>query len=303
MSEFNGGRGVDAVAFDHVSKRFGHVQALDGLSFRVEMGETVALLGPNGAGKSTAMDLLLGLRSADSGRVSVLGGTPHQAVTAGQVGGMLQTGAFPAGCRIRDVIDLVCNLYGNVRTRQEVLDLAGLSDLGDRWLQKLSGGQTQRVRFAMALAGRPRFLFLDEPTVALDMEARRRFWSIVRAVAADGAGVLFATHYMEEADTYADRILVLQKGRLIREGTPSGIRAAASFRLVRCTLADPDPDRIRALPGAADVTVHGHDVSIHSSDADATVGALYALGQPIRDLQVTGAGLEDALVSLTSDGR
>jgi ABC-2 type transport system ATP-binding protein len=152
------------------------------------------------------------------------------------------------------------------------------------------------------MAGSPELLFLDEPTVAMDVETRHRFWAIVRAVAADGTGVVFATHYLEEADRVADRILVMDHGRLLREGTPAAIRAEQAVRTVRCTLASPDRDRLRTLPGVRDVTIHGHDVTLTTADADALVGALYALGQPVRDLQVSSAALEDAFLELTGAG-
>ncbi|HXM54922.1 MAG TPA: ABC transporter ATP-binding protein [Candidatus Dormibacteraeota bacterium] len=289
-----------AVTFGSVVKRYGDVVALDNLSFTIARGETVALLGPNGAGKSTAVDLLLGLRAPDEGRVAVLGGEPARAVAAGRVGGMLQTGALPQGARVRELLELARALYGSRRSVADLLDLADLGDLVNRPASHLSGGQTQRVRFALALAGRPELLFLDEPTVAMDVESRHRFWAIVRAVAADGTGILFATHYLEEADRTADRILLIDRGRLVREGTPAAIRATQGARTVRCTLAEPDRNRLAALPGVREVTIHGHDVTLTTTDADALVGALYALGKPVRDIQVSAAALEDAFLQLTA---
>jgi ABC-2 type transport system ATP-binding protein len=289
-----------AATFSSVVKRYGEVVALDRLSFTIARGETVALLGPNGAGKSTAVDLLLGLRAPDEGRVTVLGGEPARAVAAGRVGGMLQTGSLPQGARVRDLLELGRALYGARRSVADLVDLADLAEVVGRPASSLSGGQTQRVRFALALAGRPELLFLDEPTVAMDVESRHRFWAIVRAVAADGTSIVFATHYLEEADRMADRILVIDRGRLVREGTPSGIRASQATRAVRCTLADPDRARLAALPGVREVTIHGRDVTLTTTDADALVGALYALGQPVRDLQVSAAALEDAFLELTA---
>lgn len=291
---------MEAVAFYEAVKRYGRVVALDHATFHVERGEMVALLGPNGAGKSTAVDLLLALRSPDAGHVAVLGGPPSAAVAAGRVGGMLQRGGLPADARVTELVDLVRRLYGSARSRAELLELADLGELGGRRVAQLSGGQAQRLRFALALAGRPELLFLDEPTVALDVEARRRFWAIVRAVAADGTTVLFATHYLDEADAYADRVVVLDRGRVAADGPPSTIRALGSARTVRCTLERPDLERLRALPGVVEAAAHGHDVTIRSTNADATVAALYASGQTVRDLQVTGAGLEDAMLALTS---
>src|SRR5579884_1605271 len=183
--------GEEAAVFEGVVKRYGEVVALDHLSFRVERGEVVALLGPN------------------AGRVRVLGTAPARAVAEGRVGGMLQSGALPAGARVGEVLDLVRALYPEARGREELLELADLTELRGRRVETLSGGQAQRVHFALALAGRPRLLFLDEPTTGLDVESRRRFWATVRAVAVDGVGVLFTTHYLDEADANADRILVL----------------------------------------------------------------------------------------------
>lgn len=293
-----------AAAFTEVVKRYGDVVALDHLSFRVERGETVALLGPNGAGKTTAVDLLLGLKAPDEGRITVLGGCPSRAVAAGRVGGMLQTGSIPQGARVRDLLSLARSLYGARRSIAELLELADLADLAGRPANKLSGGQTQRLRFALALAGRVELLFLDEPTVAMDVESRHRFWAIVRAVAAEGTSVIFATHYLEEADRTADRILVMDRGRLLRDGTPAAIRATEATRTVRCTLAQPERGRLAALPGVQQVTIHGQNVSLSTTDADETVGALYALGQPVRDLEVASAALEDAFLRLTTaEGR
>ena len=289
----------NAATFASVVRRYGEVVALDHLSFEIARGETVALLGPNGAGKSTAVDLLLGLRAPDEGRVTVLGGQPARAVAAGRVGGMLQTGSLPAGARVRDLLALGRALYGARRTVPELVALADLDEVVDRPADRLSGGQTQRVRFALALAGRPELLFLDEPTVAMDVESRHRFWAIVRAVAADGVCIVFATHYLEEADRMADRVLVIDRGRLVREGTPAAVRASQATRTVRCTLPAPDRARLAALPGVREVTIHGHDVTLTTTDADELVGAMYALGQPVRDLQVSAAALEDAFLRLT----
>jgi len=288
-----------AATFASVVKRYGEVVALDHLSFSIERGETVALLGPNGAGKSTAVDLLLGLRTPDEGTVTVLGGTPSRAVSAGRVGGMLQTGVLPEGARVRDLLALARSLYGSRRSIAQLLELADLDGLAGRSVNKLSGGQAQRLRFALAMAGTPELLFLDEPTVGMDVETRHRFWAIVRAVAADGTGVIFATHYLEEADRVADRVLLIDRGRLLRDGTPAAIRTEQAVRTVRCTLATPDRDRLTALPGVRDVAIHGHDVALSTADADALVGALYGLGQPVRDLQVSSTALEDAFLQLT----
>jgi len=290
-----------AVSFRAVTKRFGAVVALDGLSLDLPAGGIVALLGPNGAGKSTAIDLLLGLRQPDEGDVRVLGSSPTDAVAAGRVGAMLQRGGLPTGAHVEEVVDLVRRLYGERRGLDEILELAGIEELADRRVEGLSGGQAQRVRLALALAGRPELLFLDEPTAALDVAARRRFWEAVRGVAGAGCTVLFTTHHLEEADDAADHVVMLDRGRLAAQGSPRDVRAAAGARVVRFALSHPNPARLLDLPGVVDVSVNGQDVVLRTHDPDATVAALYAGGEPIRGLEVTPAGLEEALLELTGD--
>jgi ABC-2 type transport system ATP-binding protein len=212
--------------FDRVSFAYGSVPALHEVSFTVHTGQTVALLGANGAGKSTTVDLLLGLKRPRSGQVTVLGGQPHTAVAKGRVGAMLQTGGLPTDSTVGEVVDLARRLYGKRRTRDEIIDLAGLREVQRRRVDALSGGQAQRLRFAVAMAGRPDLLFLDEPTVALDFKSRRQFW---RAVKAEGNTVIFATHYLDEADEYADRVIVIDQGRVVADGTPADIKGDTSL--------------------------------------------------------------------------
>lgn len=223
--------------FDRVSFGYGPVPALRDISFTVRTGQTVALLGANGAGKSTAVDLMLGLKRPQAGTVTVLGGQPREAVAHGRVGAMLQSGGLPTDSTVREVVDLCRRLYGNRRSRTEILGLAGLEDLQRRKVDALSGGQAQRLRFAVAMAGKPDLLFLDEPTVALDFKSRRQFW---RAVKAEGKTVVFATHYLDEADEYADRVIVIDQGRVVADGTPAEIKGDASLEhaLVRLTEGD-----------------------------------------------------------------
>ena len=289
-----------AVVFRDVVKVYHPgVRALDGVSFDIRSGETVALLGPNGAGKSTAIDTVLGLRRQTSGEVRVLGGTPAAAVAAGKIGGMLQTSGLPEPAKVGELVALFRQLYGGARSQPELLALAGLTDLARRAVGKLSGGQMQRVRFALALAGDPDLLFLDEPTVGLDVEARRHFWRSLRTVAAEGTTVLFATHYLDEADANASRIIVISQGRVIADGTPASIKASTSARTLRAASPGPDPAALLTLPGVADVSVHGDAVTIRTTDADATLPAWYGLGRPIHGLEIGGGGLEEALLTLT----
>jgi ABC-2 type transport system ATP-binding protein len=298
------GASETAVAFRDVVKVYHpHVRALDNVSFGIGRGETVALLGPNGAGKSTAIDTMLGLRTPTSGEVRVLGVSPAAAVAAGKIGGMLQTSGLPEAAKVGELVALFRQLYGSSRSQSDLLALAGLTDLAGRAVDKLSGGQMQRVRFALALAGQPDLLFLDEPTVGLDVEARRHFWQSLRTVAAEGTTVLFATHYLDEADANASRVIVISKGRLIADGTPADIKSSTSVRILRASTPDPDPAALLALPGAADVSVRGDAVVIRTTDADATLHAWYGLGRPIRGLEVGGGGLEEALLTLTGSGQ
>ncbi len=291
-----------AVAFRDVVKVYnGRVTALDHVSFEIPRGATVALLGPNGAGKSTAIDTMLGLRKPTSGEVRVLGMAPEAAVAAGKIGGMVQTGGLPEGAKVSELIGLFRQLYHGRRSQSELLRLAGLTEIADRRVEQLSGGQTQRVRFALALAGRPDLLFLDEPTAALDVEARRGFWQSVQTIAEQGTTVLFATHYLDEADANANRIIVVSHGRIMADGTPAQIKAYTSIRTIRFSTPAPDTSALLRLPGASDVVASGEAVTIRSGDADATLPALYALGRPVRGLEVGGGGLEEALIALTSD--
>jgi ABC-2 type transport system ATP-binding protein len=264
-------------------------------------GETVALLGPNGAGKTTTIDMLLGLTRPDSGTVSVFGMSPAQAVAAGAVGGMLQTGALIGQLRVRELVAMVASLYPRPLEVDEALALSGCGKFADRLTTKLSGGQAQRVRFAVALVANPDLLLLDEPTSALDVEGRRDFWASMRAVAAKGKTILFATHYLEEADAYADRIVVLASGRVIADGPPAEIKARTGGRTIRATLPGANPETLRALAEVIDVDLRGDAVTLTSSRAEATLRELLNKFSSVRDIEVRGAGLEEAFLALTSD--
>src|SRR5215472_11536258 len=295
------GTGAAAVTFRDVVKVYHpDIRALDHVTFDIDRGETVALLGPNGAGKSTAIDTMLGLRAATSGEVRVLGGQPAAAVAAGRIGGMLQTGGLPEGAKVSELAGLFRQLYRDRRPAAELMRLAGIADLGDRRVEQLSGGQTQRVRFALALAGNPDLLFLDELIAALDVAARRPFWRAVGTLAAHGTTVLFATHHLDEAAANASRIIVLNHGRVVADGTPARIKAFTAIRTLRFTTPAPDPSELLRLPGVSDVVVNGDAVTVRTGDADGTLPALYALGRQIKAMEVGGGGLEEALIALTS---
>ena len=288
-----------AVAFRAVERRFGDVVALAGIDLAIEAGTTVALLGPNGAGKSTAIGIMLGLDQPTSGVARTLGGAPRSAVASGRVGAMLQTTGLPAGLRVGELLEFARRLYPAPLALTDLVERAGLGSLGQRRVETLSGGEAQRLRFALAIAGDPDLVFLDEPTVAMDVETRRAFWGDIRRSAADGRTILFATHYLDEADEVADRIVVLDRGRVVADGTSASIKASAGGRTVRFSLAAPELARLAALPGVTDARVAGERVSLASSDADATTRALVQAGLPFRDLEIAGTDLEDAFVALT----
>ncbi|GAA1929163.1 ABC transporter ATP-binding protein [Streptomyces durmitorensis] len=293
---------VTAVSFEQVTKSFGDVRAVDSLTLDLHPGETVALLGPNGAGKSSTLDLLLGLRHADSGTVRVFGTSPREAITAGRVGAMLQSGGLMGEVTVRELVRLACDLHPRPYRADDVLAAAGLTQLAGRKVDKLSGGQEQRVRFALATAGANDLIVLDEPTTGMDVTVRQAFWATMREQADQGRTVLFATHYLEEADAIADRVLVLHRGRLLADGTAAEIKAKAGARRVAFDLAELDAglaEQLRALPFLTAVDVSGHTVRLQSTDADATVHALYGLGLYPRNLEVAGLGLEQAFVAIT----
>jgi ABC-2 type transport system ATP-binding protein len=286
--------------FDGVTRRYGHVTAVDGLWLQIQRGQTVALLGPNGAGKTTTVELLLGLASPDAGVVGLFGGPPADAVAAGRVGAMLQDAGLPQWARVAELIGLVRSLYPDPLSVAEVLRLADLEPLAQRQVQRLSGGQRQRVRLALALAGNPELLVLDEPTAALDVDARRSFWERVRGYVAGGRTVLFATHRLEEADAVADRVVVISGGRLLADGTPEQVKAQAAGRSTISVAADGvSRDLLENLPAVAAVRQDRGRLTLSTSDPDATIRALLQQAPHVRGLEVTRAGMEEAFLQLT----
>ncbi|WP_369379347.1 ABC transporter ATP-binding protein [Streptomyces sp. cg36] len=288
-----------AVTFTAVAKAFGPVRAVDGVDLEIHRGETVALLGRNGAGKSTSIALLLGLDEPDAGEVRLFGRSPGRAVRAGLTGAMLQEGQPIPRVTVRELVAFVGSTYPRPMPVDEALELAGLTAVAGRRVDRLSGGQAQRVRFAVALAGAPALLVLDEPTAALDVAARRAFWDSMRAYAARGNTVLFSTHYLEEADDNADRIVVIDQGRIVADGTGEQIKRAAGGGLVSFDLAGGPTAGLAALPGVVAVEVRGDRARLRSDDPDATVVELARLGA-VRGLEVAPASLEDAFLTLTS---
>ncbi|MCC3775975.1 ABC transporter ATP-binding protein [Streptomyces sp. UNOB3_S3] len=291
--------GAPVVSFENVSKNYGTVRAVTDLSLDLYPGETVALLGPNGAGKSSTLDLLLGLRNPDAGRVEVFGTTPQEAILKGRVGAMLQTGGLMEEVKVREIVKLACDLHPKAFPVEQVLEAADLTGIADRMVNKLSGGQEQRVRFAMATAGANDLIVLDEPTTGMDVSARQAFWGVMREQTRQGRTVLFATHYLEEADAIADRVIVLRGGKLLADGSAAEIKAKAGARRIVFDLDQPVGEgALRELPFLSSLEVSGRTVRIQSHDADATVHALYGLGLYPRNLEVAGLGLEQAFLAI-----
>jgi len=289
-----------AVDLQGVTKRFGQVTAVDNLTLQIEPGEIVAFLGPNGAGKTSTVDMLLGLSRPNAGTVTVNGRKPADAIARGEVAAVMQTGGLLKDLTIEETVRLTATLFPHARPVDEVLDRAGITEIGNRMVGKCSGGQQQRLRFALALLADPLLMVLDEPTAGMDVEGRRDFWGAIREDAQRGRTVMFATHYLDEADAYADRIVLIRQGRIVADGTTSEIKAMASGRSVRATLPDADAAVLAMLPGVEDVELRGDSVFIQAKDSDAV--ARYLLNNTAaRDLEITAHNLEDAFLALTGD--
>jgi ABC-2 type transport system ATP-binding protein len=290
-----------AVAVRDLHRGYGNVRAVDGVDLTIAPGEVVALLGPNGAGKSTAIDMLLGLTRPDRGEIAVFGRTPRRAVADGLVGAMLQGGGLPEDIRAGDVVRLMAALFPNPLPVGETLARAGVADVAKQRFGRLSGGQKQRVRFAAALVCDPDLLVLDEPTVAMDVQARREFWAAMRGYTASGRTVLFATHYLAEAEEFADRVVLLRAGRVVADGSVAQVRALAAGRVVSATVTHPDRAGLALLAGVSGVRVEGSRIHLACSDSDSALRALLAAEPAAADIEIVAHGLEDAFVMLTQD--
>ena len=293
--------GGPVVSFENVSKVYGRLQAVDGLSLELRAGETVALLGPNGAGKSTSLDMLLALRKPTSGRIRMFGEDPYTGVKSGRVGAMLQSGGLMPEVTVRELVELITKLHPNPEPVETTLKRAGITQFADQRVDRLSGGQTQRVRFALAICGKSELIVLDEPTAAMDVETRRLFWNSMKEEVAAGRTLLFATHYLEEADQAADRILVINRGRLLADGTPAEIKARAGARRLSFRLDKVDEPFLLGLPGLVNLEVRHDVVQIQSSDSDATLYAVLDAGYRPKEIEVTSLGLEQAFLAITAE--
>ncbi len=289
-----------AASMLNVTKNYGAVQALKDFSLQVRAGQLTAVLGPNGAGKTTAIRLLLGLARPTSGRVSVFGGDPALTETHIRVGAMLQVGRVPETLRVREHIDLFSSYYPKPLALSETLSIAGIEDLRNRKFGDLSGGQKQRVLFALAICGNPDLLFLDEPTVGLDVEARHLLWDEIRKLRTQGKTVVLTTHYLEEADALADRIVVINKGSMIAQGTPSEVKAHTAGKKIRCVTHLPVAT-VRDIAAVADVQQDRGTTIIHTSEPEQVLRELLQRDLALSGLEVMGAGLEDAFLALTQE--
>ncbi|HVA42893.1 MAG TPA: ABC transporter ATP-binding protein [Acidimicrobiales bacterium] len=292
-----------AFRFEGVTHRYGSHPALSEVDLEVGRGETVALLGANGAGKSTAIAIVLGLIRPTLGRVTVLGTSARRALGEGRIGVMLQTGSgigLPPGVRVDQTLRMIRKLYRNPASTAVTVERAGIARLLGRQTHRLSGGQVQRVRFALAIAGNPELLFLDEPTSAMDVDSRRSFWDMIRELGREGRTTVVATHHLEEADRVADRVVVIDHGRVVADGSGAILKASVAAKRIRFGCRSPDARMLDSLEGVTEVGIHGGEVDLYSLDADATVRALVGKGVAFTNLEVTGAGLEEAFVALTA---
>ena len=280
------------------SKRYGGTQALDGLDLSLHAGQVTSLLGANGAGKSTAVNLLLGLLAADAGEASVFGRRPGSLAARLGTGAMLQSAGIPDRLRVGEVLALVRSYYPDPRSVADCVALAGLDGLMARPYRQLSGGQQRRVQFALALCGRPKLLFLDEPTVGMDIDARQKLWAAMRALVAEGCAVVLTTHYLEEAEALSDRVVVLDRGKLVAEGSVREIRAHVSQRRVRC-ITTVDADAAARWPGVREAVRDGEYLRIVADAAEPVVRRLLDADPALHELEVQRAGLADAFLELT----
>jgi ABC-2 type transport system ATP-binding protein len=291
---------IPAVELIDVRKNFGHLEALRGVSLHIEQGEVVAILGPNGAGKTTCINLMLGLRRPTAGTARLFGVLPEDRRARSRCGVMLQESGLLSQLRVRELVDLFGSYYPHPMTPEKAIAIAGLQDQSKMPASKLSGGQRQRLYFALAVCGDPEAIFLDEPTVGMDVEARRAFLDVIRTFGESGKTIVLTTHYLEEADELADRIVVFDQGRVIADASPSEIKSQVAGKRISFATAAPVPEVYLAGLEVVSMEREADRVRILSSTPEEVLWRLHQRGVEIRDLEVTGVNLEDAFVSLTS---
>jgi ABC-2 type transport system ATP-binding protein len=292
-----------AVELRHVTKHYGAIEALKGISLTVAPGEVVAFLGPNGAGKTTAIALMIGMRRPTSGRVALFGESPRLAKNRRRIGVMLQETGVPETLTVRELVELFRRFHDHPMGTPEAIRMAGLEDKATTRLARLSGGQKQRVYFALALVGNADALFLDEPTTGLDVEARRSFWDQINLQVAQGKTIVLTTHNLEEADALAKRIVVINQGQIIADGTPDAIKGSVGGKHVRFRALNLTLEDLRALPGVQSVQLIGTKFDVFTMQPEALLAALFTHGAELHDLEVVGAGLEEAFLALTGNGQ
>ncbi len=293
--------GSSALAIDLVGlkKSFGTLCAVDNMNLQIKPGEVVAFLGPNGAGKTTTIDMILGLLPPDEGNVSIFGYSPSQAVARGYLTAVMQSGGLLKELSVVETVRLISTLFAQSLSVEEVLHRAGIDTIANQRVGKCSGGQQQRLRFALALLPRPDLMILDEPTTGMDVEARRDFWKAIHQDSQEGRTIMFATHYLEEADAYADRIVLINKGRVIADASASEIKAMSSGRVVSADVVNPKIADIEKLPGVTSVEYRGNHIVINSTDSDTTARYLLNIANA-KNLEITSHNLEDAFIALTT---
>lgn len=288
-----------AIQLDQVTKVYKGKKAVDGLTLTIEQGSVVALLGPNGAGKTTTVSMILGLQQPTSGRVRLLGGDPRDTRVRNRIGAMLQDVSVIDNLKVAETIELFRHYYDQALPLEQLLRISGLEEERDKMATALSGGQQRRLGFALAAAGDPEVLFLDEPTVGMDVTSRQLFWETIRTMAGRGRTIVLTTHYLEEADSVADRVVVINNGRLIADGTPSEIKAETTGRILSFTAGTSvTGDQLLALPGVTEVEWSGRRVRLISGNTDRLLYALIERKIEMKDIEIKSGGLEDAFQTL-----
>lgn len=295
------GTAIPAVELTHVTKNYGSVQALKDVSLTIEPGEVVAVLGPNGAGKSTSISLMLGMRRPTSGSVSLFGENPRLANNRKRIGVMLQEFGVPETLRVRELVELFGRFHNNPMATLEAIKIAGLEEKANMRLGRLSGGQKQRVYFALALVGNPDVLFLDEPTTGLDVEARRNFWDQIGIQVARSKTIILTTHNLDEADALAKRIVVINQGEIIVDGTPDEIKGHVGGKHVRFRAPNLSVEDLHAISDIQSVRLLDKKFEIYTKQPEAVLATLFKDGVELSDLEVVGAGLEEAFLALTGN--